>query len=64
MCSCPRKVLFRALVDCRIVFAVHWGLVQSAAYEECRQMTATSGEIMMARLDHNIDGVGWHVLGS
>ncbi|KAI1795069.1 component of IIS longevity pathway SMK-1-domain-containing protein [Ganoderma leucocontextum] len=57
-----RMTLFRALVDRGIVFAVQWGLSQSEAGEEGRQMIATSGEIMMALLDHDLNGVRGHVL--
>ena len=57
-----RMALFRALVDRGIVFAVQWGLSQSEADEEGRQMIATSGEIMMALLDHDLNGVRGHVL--
>ena len=57
-----RMALFRALVDRGIVFAVQWGLSQSEAEEEGRQMIATSGEIMMGLLDHDLNGVRGHVL--
>ncbi|TBU63354.1 component of IIS longevity pathway SMK-1-domain-containing protein [Dichomitus squalens] len=57
-----RMSLFRALVDRGIVFAVQWGLAQTEADEEGRQMIATSGEIMMALLDHDLNGVRGHVL--
>lgn len=57
-----RMALFRTLVDRGIVFAVQWGLSQSETDEEGRQMIATSGEIMMALLDHDLNGVRGHVL--
>ena len=57
-----RMALFRTLVDRGIVFAVQWGLSQSEDDEEGRQMIATSGEIMMALLDHDLNGVRGHVL--
>ncbi len=57
-----RMALFRSLVDRGIVFAVQWGLSQPEDDEEGRQMIATSGEIMMALLDHDLNGVRGHVL--
>ncbi|KAI0711050.1 component of IIS longevity pathway SMK-1-domain-containing protein [Cerioporus squamosus] len=49
-----RMALFRTLVDL--------GLSQPEDDEEGRQMIATSGEIMMALLDHDLNGVRGHVL--
>ncbi|KAH9939250.1 component of IIS longevity pathway SMK-1-domain-containing protein [Epithele typhae] len=57
-----RMALFRALVDRGIVFAVQWGLSQPESDEQGRQMIATSGEVMMALLDHDLNGVRGHVL--
>ena len=57
-----RMALFRSLVDRGIVFAVQWGLAQPETDEQGRQMIATSGEIMMALLDHDLNGVRGHVL--
>ena len=57
-----RMALFRTLVDRGVVFAVQWGLAQPETDEQGRQMIATSGEVMMALLDHDLNGVRGHVL--
>ena len=57
-----RMALFRALVDRGLVFAVQWGLAQPEDDERGRQMIATSGEVLMALLDHDLNGVRGHVL--
>ncbi|KAI0677650.1 DUF625-domain-containing protein [Trametes maxima] len=57
-----RFQLFRVLVDRGLVFAVQWGLSQSEADEAGRQMISTSGEILMALLEYDLNGVRGHVL--
>ncbi|KAI0650842.1 DUF625-domain-containing protein [Trametes meyenii] len=57
-----RFQLFRVLVDRGLVFAVQWGLSQSEGDEEGRQMISTSGEILMALLEYDLNGVRGHVL--
>ncbi|KAH9899446.1 DUF625-domain-containing protein [Cubamyces lactineus] len=57
-----RLQLFRVLVDRGLVFAVQWGLSQPETEEDGRQMIAASGEILMALLEYDINGVRGHVL--
>ncbi|OJT09072.1 hypothetical protein TRAPUB_15 [Trametes pubescens] len=57
-----RLQLFRVLVDRGLVFAVQWGLSQSETEEQGRQMIAASGEILMALLEYDLNGVRGHVL--
>ncbi|KAI9057414.1 DUF625-domain-containing protein [Trametes sanguinea] len=57
-----RLQLFRVLVDRGLVFAVQWGLSQPETTEEGRQMISASGEILMALLEYDINGVRGHVL--
>ncbi|KAI8982774.1 DUF625-domain-containing protein [Trametes punicea] len=57
-----RLQLFRVLVDRGLVFAVQWGLSQPETTEEGRQMIAASGEILMALLEYDLNGVRGHVL--
>ncbi|KAI0355408.1 DUF625-domain-containing protein [Trametes cingulata] len=57
-----RLQLFRILVDRGLVFAVQWGLSQPETDEEGRQMIAASGEILMALLEYDLNGVRGHVL--
>ncbi|KAI0371515.1 DUF625-domain-containing protein [Pilatotrama ljubarskyi] len=57
-----RLQLFRILVDRGLVFAVQWGLSQPETEEEGRQMIAASGEILMALLEYDLNGVRGHVL--
>ncbi|KAH9854932.1 DUF625-domain-containing protein [Lenzites betulinus] len=57
-----RLQLFRVLVDRGLVFAVQWGLSQAEMEEQGRQMIAASGEILMALLEYDLNGVRGHVL--
>ncbi|KAI0638595.1 DUF625-domain-containing protein [Trametes polyzona] len=57
-----RLQLFRVLVDRGLVFAVQWGLSQSETEEQGRQMISASGEILMALLEYDLNGVRGHVL--
>lgn len=57
-----RMQLFRTLTDRGILFGVQWALGQPDDTEEGRGMLAAAGEILMALLDHDLNGVRGHIV--
>ena len=57
-----RMALFRTLVDRGVLFAVQWALNLTEKDEANKQMFAAAGEVLLALLDHDLNGVRGHVL--
>ena len=57
-----RMALFRTLVDRGVLFAVQWALCLSEKDTANKLMINAAGEILVALLDHDLNGVRGHVL--
>lgn len=57
-----RLALFRALVDRGVLFGVQWAIGLSERQAVNKPMISAAGEILVALLDHDLNGVRGHVL--
>ncbi|KAG6868759.1 hypothetical protein C0993_011028 [Termitomyces sp. T159_Od127] len=57
-----RLALFRALVDRGVLFGVQWAIGLPEREEVNKPMISAAGEILVALLDHDLNGVRSHVL--
>jgi protein phosphatase-4 regulatory subunit 3 len=57
-----RMALFRSLVDRGVLFGVQWALGLSEKDVSNKPMISAAGEILLALLDHDLNGVRGHVL--
>jgi protein phosphatase 4 regulatory subunit 3 len=57
-----RMALFRALVDRGVLFGVQWALSLPEKDTSNKPMINAAGEILVALLDHDLNGVRGHVL--
>ncbi|KAG6891694.1 hypothetical protein C0992_010097 [Termitomyces sp. T32_za158] len=57
-----RLALFRALVDRGVLFGVQWAIGLSEREAVNKPMISAAGEILVALLDHDLNGVRGHVL--
>jgi protein phosphatase-4 regulatory subunit 3 len=57
-----RMALFRALVDRGVLFGVQWALSLPEKEASSKPMIGAAGEILVALLDHDLNGVRGHVL--
>lgn len=57
-----RMALFRALVDRGVLFGVQWALSLPEKEASSKPMISAAGEILVALLDHDLNGVRGHVL--
>ncbi|KAH0587954.1 hypothetical protein H2248_006699 [Termitomyces sp. 'cryptogamus'] len=57
-----RLALFRTLVDRGVLFGVQWAMSLSEREAVNKPMISAAGEILVALLDHDLNGVRGHVL--
>jgi protein phosphatase-4 regulatory subunit 3 len=57
-----RMALFRSLVDRGVLFGVQWALGLPEKDASNKPMISAAGEILLALLDHDLNGVRGHVL--
>ncbi|KAG5648782.1 hypothetical protein DXG03_000131 [Asterophora parasitica] len=57
-----RMALFRTLVDRGVLFGVQWAMSLPEREPESKPMISAGGEILVALLDHDLNGVRGHVL--
>ncbi|KAG6861854.1 hypothetical protein C0995_011151 [Termitomyces sp. Mi166 len=57
-----RLALFRTLVDRGVLFGVQWAMGLPERVAANKSMISAAGEILMALLDHDLNGVRGHVL--